>query len=423
MKKSYETNDLKFGAQETRTEQFLTPDGVASLKTEKSSGAVIIENEIDPDSLNPVTGAAVAKAVASASGEVPVIGNSDNGKVLTAVVDGSDKHVEWGDGPVNDVVAGENKLVVKGTTNLNYKLTGHGPMGFGNLEYVGHFLNASGTELYLKYANPAHVSLSPRGDTSAQATINIAQAFSIDCANRYPQIVDVCYAPNDGSDTNAMPSMSLWTGANTINTVDYQLKTVTYSGSATALGENNFPDLFGEYAAIKFGGIENTEQVATIVEAASSGNITLNWPTGYTSQDADLVCASAPTGSDQNKVLTVTNSSGDLGWRDVPTPAYNPAIYDYGSDASAFMTAILANWSAGKPMMLRVPVSAFSSLTSGRQFWSGGYLFLPLVSFTSTGLTQTAIFALSDGLELFSAKFVIDEDEPAWEGVHSELDQ
>ena len=87
------------------------------------------------------------------------------------------------------------------------------------------------------------------------------------------------------------------------------------------------------------------------------------------------------------------------------------------------MTALLSNWSAGKPMMLRVPVSAFSTLTSGRHFWSGGYLFLPLVSFTSTGLTQTAIFALTDGLEVFSAKFVIDEDEPAWDGVHTDLDQ
>ena len=204
MKKSYETNGLKFGAQETRTEQFLTPDGVASLKTEKSSGAVIIENEIDPESLNPVTGAAVAKAVASASGEVPVIGDSDNGKVLTAVVDGSGKHAEWGDSPV---------------------------------------------------------------------------------------------------------------------------------------------------------------------------------------------------------------------------PAYNPAVYDYGSDASAFMTALLANWEAGKPMMLRVPVSSFSTLASGRQFRTGGSLFLPLVSVMGNGLEITATFALSDGLELFSAKFVIDEDEPAWEGVHSELDQ
>lgn len=422
MKKSYETNDLKFGAQETRTEQFLTPDGVASLKTEKSSGAVIIENEIDPDSLNPVTGAAVAKAVASASGEVPVIGNSDNGKVLTAVVDGSDKHVEWGEGPVNDVVAGENKLVVKGTTNLNYKLTGHGPMGFSNLEYVSHFLNASGTELYLKYANPAHVALAPSADASPQATINIAEAFSVDFTTSTPTLDGVGYAPNDGSDTTAFPRATV-VGVNAINTVDYEAHTVTYSGSATAYGVNVAPDLFGEYVAIKFGGIATDEQVATIVAAASSGNITLNWPTGYSSQDADLVCASAPTGSDNGKVLTVTSSTGDLGWRDVPAPAYNPAVYDYGSDASAFMTALLANWEAGKPMMLRVPVSSFSSLTSGRQFRTGGSLFLPLVSVMGNGLEITATFALSDGLELFSAKFVIDEDEPAWEGVHSELDQ
>lgn len=233
MKKSYETNDLKFGAQETRTEQFLTPDGIASLKTEKSSGAVIIANEVEADSLNPVTGAAVAKAVASASGEVPVIGNSDNGKVLTAVVDGSDKHVEWGDAP------------------------------------------------------------------------------------------------------KELPA-SLGTAG---------------------------------------------------------------------------------------QVLAVNAGATGVEWTNPQVPAYNPAVYDYGSDASDFMTALLSNWSAGKPMMLRVPVSAFSTLTSGRHFWSGGYLFLPLVSFTGTGLIQTAIFALTDGLEVFSAKFVIDEDEPAWDGVHTDLDQ
>lgn len=132
------------------------------------------------------------------------------------------------------------------------------------------------------------------------------------------------------------------------------------------------------------------------------------------------------TEQDNGKVLKAVYDEGGpaVEWGDASqAPAYNPAVYDYGSDASDFMTALLANWSAGKPMMLRVPVSEFSTLTSGRQFWRGGYLFLPLVSFTSTGLTQTAIFALTDGLEVFSAKFVIDEDEPAWDGVHTDIDQ
>lgn len=397
MKKSYETNDLKFGAQETRTEQFLTPDGVASLKTEKSSGAVIIENEIDPNSLNPVTGAAVAKAVAGASGKDP------------------------------DVVAGENNnLVVKGTTNLNYKLTGHGPMGFKNLEYVDYDYLQNSTFLYLKFANPAHQSLSAQGDTSAQATVTVSPAITMAWDGAQLNMVAAFYAPNDGSITGSnMPGTNFWTGSSNMNEMDTSSnpKTTTMSGTATFLGANPVPSQFGEYVAIGFSGIKNEEQIATLVEAARNGNITLNWPVGYTSQDADLVCASAPTGSDQNKVLTVTSNTGELGWRDVPAPAYNPAVYDYGSDASAFMTALLANWNAGKPMMLRVPVSSFSTLASGRQFRTGGSLFLPLVSVMGTGLTITATFALTDGLEIFSAKFVIDEDEPAWEGVHSELDQ
>ena len=412
----------------------------------------IIENEIDPDSLNPVTGAAVAKAVASASGEVPVIGNSDNGKVLTAVVDGTDKHVEWGDGPVNDVVAGENNsLVVKGRTNLNYKITGNGPMRFGNLEY-GYYKEFDGgggySQLLLVYPNPSKTSLSARGDNSAPATLSIATPFTVEYDDvTGPVLIGVGYAPNDGviNDTS-FPTASPWQG--TIITSNAGV--ATFSGSCTFLGENGWPQQFGDYVVIFFNNIRTDAQRDAIIEAARSGNLTLNWPTGYTSQNADLVCASAPTGSDQNKVLTVTNSSGDLGWRDVPKelpaslgtagqvlavnagatgvewtnpPAYNPAVYDYGSDESTFMTALLANWDAGKPMMLRVPVSSFSTLTSGRQFRTGGYLFLPLVDVIGNGLTITATFALTDGLEIFSAKFVIDEDVPEWEGVHSELDQ
>ena len=109
MKKSFSYNLTQFGATDnTVTEQIKTSDGVKTITTDANTGAVILTDSIDEDSLNPVTGAAVATAIAGASGasgEVPVIGDGDNGKVLKAVVDGSSKSVAWGDDMDNAYVA------------------------------------------------------------------------------------------------------------------------------------------------------------------------------------------------------------------------------------------------------------------------------------------------------------------------------
>lgn len=49
------------------------------------------------NSFNPVTSDGVARAIAGASGEVPVVTENDNGKVLKAVYDEGGPGVEWGD--------------------------------------------------------------------------------------------------------------------------------------------------------------------------------------------------------------------------------------------------------------------------------------------------------------------------------------
>ena len=96
MKHNFEYDLTKFDpTAETRSEKFVTASGIKTLKTDAHDGAVILENSVDPNSLNPVTSAAVAAAVAGASGEVPVIGDSDDGKVLTASVSGSTKSASW----------------------------------------------------------------------------------------------------------------------------------------------------------------------------------------------------------------------------------------------------------------------------------------------------------------------------------------
>ena len=54
------------------------------------------------NSFNSVTSDAVARAVAGASGEVPQVTESDNGKVLKAVYDEGGAAVEWGSEPTVD---------------------------------------------------------------------------------------------------------------------------------------------------------------------------------------------------------------------------------------------------------------------------------------------------------------------------------
>ena len=54
------------------------------------------------NSFNSVTSDAVARAVAGASGEVPQVTESDNGKVLKAIYDEGGAAVEWGSEPTVD---------------------------------------------------------------------------------------------------------------------------------------------------------------------------------------------------------------------------------------------------------------------------------------------------------------------------------
>lgn len=100
MKEIYNGETVALGGVNLVTKQVVVDDSTgekAKFTYDKTTGAVTVLDEVDPDSVNPVTARAVANAVAGASGEVPVIGDDDNGKVLKAVVDGSSKSVAWGE--------------------------------------------------------------------------------------------------------------------------------------------------------------------------------------------------------------------------------------------------------------------------------------------------------------------------------------
>lgn len=100
MKEIYNGETVALGGVNLVTKQVIVDDSTgekAKFTYDRTTGSITVLDEVDPDSVNPVTARAVATAVAGASGEVPVIGDDDNGKVLKAVVSGGQKSAEWGE--------------------------------------------------------------------------------------------------------------------------------------------------------------------------------------------------------------------------------------------------------------------------------------------------------------------------------------
>lgn len=69
-------------------------DAVPVLKDE-----LVFDTTPTVNSTNPVTSDGVARAIAGASGEVPVVTEGDNGKILTAIYDEGGAAVEWAEAP------------------------------------------------------------------------------------------------------------------------------------------------------------------------------------------------------------------------------------------------------------------------------------------------------------------------------------
>lgn len=69
-------------------------DAVPVLKDE-----LVFDTTPTVNSTNPVTSDGVARAIAGASGEVPVVTEGDNGKILAAIYDEGGAAVEWAEAP------------------------------------------------------------------------------------------------------------------------------------------------------------------------------------------------------------------------------------------------------------------------------------------------------------------------------------
>ena len=80
----YYSSSIAFGANQTKTEKVVvSPTKIGDVTTDAVSGALTVDEVPTLDSLNPVSSDGVARAVIQAGAELPTRGSSDTGKVLT----------------------------------------------------------------------------------------------------------------------------------------------------------------------------------------------------------------------------------------------------------------------------------------------------------------------------------------------------
>lgn len=357
MTQKYSAQTIAFGAVDKVTRQIVVDDSTgerAKLSYDKATGSILVEDTVDPDSINPVSGRAVAEAVAGASGEVPIIGSGDNGKVLTAVVDGESKSAEWADAPtgVPSTQASDNGKVL-GVTDTS------GTLGWVNQPVsnvttadkqftVG--VNGTGHDIVVNcpsassVTNPATLShtsastlstntavsawsydYSTYGDLSAQnlATLTIPSTFNTNSTG-YVEVREIrimYYCSNISEYDTILNTEPGTSAANAIGLTSYGFIAGTYTLPGTSVYD------YGSSAdQIRIEIDFYTEDYSDAEVAASielfqqqMATWTLSWPNGGSvSYNVEIPDIPAVTSADNNKVLTATwdsgTSTGSFGW-------------------------------------------------------------------------------------------------------------
>lgn len=148
MKEIYNGQTVALGGPNLVTKELVVDDSTgekAEFTYDKTTGAIAVQDEVDEDSVNPVTSRAVAKAIEQGGGggsDLPEYTAADEGKVLGVVVSGVEQtaDIEWiepqGAGVVEvqyssaatmfDTVkdaylAGQDVIISKASANHRYK--------------------------------------------------------------------------------------------------------------------------------------------------------------------------------------------------------------------------------------------------------------------------------------------------------------
>lgn len=331
MKEIYNGETVALGGVNLLTREVIVDDSTgerAKFTYDKTTGSITVLDEVDPDSVNPVTARAVAQAVAGASGEVPIIGDGDNGKVLKAVVSGGQKSAEWGEAApavtVDQVYNASSTNAQSGTAvaqaiasvpspvvteNGSFKLGGSVPVkvnytgspGYerGSLRMVNTFIDGNYVVAMFEIVGSHNIY----SETFGSATLTINEAMYI--ADTGNSTLTIAYSDSDSEFNFSRfcyrDSFTRTDGKIVPQSINFWNNTPYDTGSYIAVG------LIPQY------GPDADEKKAEVLQQLANGAVSIsNWPV------EEVMVTTVPdipasTSADADKVLTV-NSSGNPVW-------------------------------------------------------------------------------------------------------------
>ena len=324
------------------------------------------------NSFNGITSDAVARAIAGASGEVPAVTESDNGKILTAIYDAGGAAVEWADAPsgIPDMTSQDGKIlgavdnggtmeaqwiskpVSNVTTSDKQFVVGVNGAGLpitvdcANATAVGTSSTFTENGSYTTMSNKPCVNfplahLDPCSLGSGTATLTIPEDITYDTSNMIINIVGCFYwnesthssGPNCNISESILSTGKIKAGTYTISGANPAASygydngiTILVNGSGNSPAWDNFVSAFTEaiqswtlsYTASEVTGYSITPAVLPTVTGNAGKILTVN------SGANGVEWANAPTElptvtGNAGKILTVNSGATGVEWANAPT--------------------------------------------------------------------------------------------------------
>ena len=382
------------------------------------------------NSFNGITSDAVARAIAGASGEVPAVTESDNGKVLTAVYDEGGAAVEWAEAQGGGSVTTVDKAFTVGVNGTGLPIT----VDCANATATGNSTSFTENCTFTTFMNnPAVVfplaHLDPCSLGSGTATLTVPEDITYDTTGMALNSVTISYW-NGRSPGPSCSISSSFLSTGKIN-----------AGAYTISGANTAASYFSDGIIIFIAGSGNPTPwnnfIAAFTEAVQSWTLSYSTieVTGYSITPTVL-----PSGGNTGNVLTI-NNMGAVVWGTVPNElppltgnanrvlTVNSRAYDVEWKAPLDYTMVYAETPAGGSMAEEpwqavqsrtrigclVPYAAFSGSLAAGSLYNAGWTYLPLASIVDRGSGEYKWnFYLYDGANKWSLVLTCDEDEWSW---------
>lgn len=388
------------------------------------------------NSFNGITSDAVARAIAGASGEVPAVTESDNGKILTAIYDAGGAAVEWSEAPsgipdmagqdgkilgavdnggtmeaqwiskpVSNVTTSEKQFVV-GVNGTGHPIT----VDCANATTVGTSSTFTENGTYTMFnSNPcvlfplAH--LDPCSLGSGTATLTIPEDITYDTSKMNLSKAYIYYL--NESTGSFGPSCTISENILAVGKIKAGTYTISGANSAASYGYDD-----GIVIYVMGGGFQADWDafLATFTEDIQSWTLSYSVSeiTGYSITPAVLPTVTGNAG----KILTVNSGATGVEW---VAPADYTMVYNTTPAGGSLDGTPWQAVQAGKRIGVVVPYSAFSGSLAAGSLYTSGKIYMPLASVVDRGSGEYSWnFYLYDGSNKWSLVLTCEEDEWSW---------